>query len=143
MQSKFLKELVPIINNLSVETLDNLLLFYSENCKFSDPFHYVVGKKSIYKIYNSMFVNLVNPRFLVTKTIFSESEVVIKWVFSFKKNTKSKETNINGCSYLSINNEGLILTHEDFWDGSEFFAAYFPFNVPIEWAKSNVRKKIQ
>ena len=89
-----------------------------------------------------MFDNLSNPKFFVTKTLFSESEVVIKWNFSFKKNKKSKKININGSSWLSLNNEGLICVHEDFWDGCEFFAAYFPFNIPINWAKSKIRDNL-
>ena len=142
MQNKFLKEFVPIINDLSLATLDDLLFFYSQNCKFSDPFHSIVGKKNISQLYFLMFKNLYNPKFVVIKTITSQSEVVIKWVFSFRKNIKSKETIITGSSWLSLNNEGLIDTHEDFWDGSEFFAAYFPLNVPINWAKSKIREKI-
>jgi len=72
----------------------------------------------------------------------SKTEVVIKWDFSFKKSKKKETTKITGTSWLSLNNEGLICTHEDFWDGSEFFAAYFPFNIPIKWAKSKVRENI-
>ena len=142
MKNKFLKEFIPVINGLSVNTLDELLLFYSEDCKFSDPFHSIVGKNNVHKIYLSMFDNLSNPKFFVTKTLFSESEVVIKWNFSFKKNKKSKEININGSSWLSLNNEGLICVHEDFWDGCEFFAAYFPFSIPINWAKSKIRDNL-
>jgi hypothetical protein len=48
-------------------------------------------------------------------------------------------TEIPGVSCLTLSNKGLITHHEDFWDGSELFAAYFPFNLPINWAKSKVK----
>ena len=55
MQNKFLKEFVPAVNGLSVDTLDELLFYYSNDCKFSDPFHSIIGKENIHRLYFSMF----------------------------------------------------------------------------------------
>jgi hypothetical protein len=86
-----------------------------------------------------MFKNLTEHGFNELRVLSSESVLVIKWVFSFKKSPKSVTTEIPGVSCLTLSNKGLITHHEDFWDGSELFAAYFPFNLPINWAKSKVK----
>jgi hypothetical protein len=137
-----LNDFLPELSNLSVENLDKFMCFYSQDCKFSDPFHSMFGKKNIKKVYSSMFENLTDPRFYEFRTISSESEIVIKWVFSFKKSTNSIETKIPGTSWLTLDNKNLISIHEDFWDGSEFFACYAPFNLAINWAKSKVKKNL-
>lgn len=141
-KKKFLNKLTPLIVNLKLENLETFLIFYSENCKFSDPFHSTVGKKNIKKIYTTMFKNLVNPQFSEIKALSSETGVVIKWVFSFKKSSNSLLIKIPGVSWLSLDNEDLIVEHEDLWDASEFLAAFFPLNLPINWAKSKIKKNL-
>ena len=93
-------------------------------------------------IYKSMFKNLVTPRFEDLKVFSSESELMIKWMFSFRKSVEDESIKIPGVSCLVLNNENLISVHQDLWDGSELLAAYFPISIPINWAKTRVRKNL-
>ena len=118
------------------------MVFYSEDCRFSDPFHLVTGKESIENIYTSMLKNLIDPKFVNIKTLSLDSEVAVKWIFSFKNSPTNRVKKIPGVSWLTLDSEGLIINHEDLWDGSEFLNTFFPINIPINWAKSKVKKNL-
>ncbi|MFM8630671.1 MAG: nuclear transport factor 2 family protein, partial [Betaproteobacteria bacterium] len=43
--------------------LDQLLAFYADDCRFTDPFQTVSGKSAIQQIYAEMFIYLHEPKF--------------------------------------------------------------------------------
>ena len=138
LTNKILKQ----FRTVNFDNIDKLMMLYSPDCEFFDPFHSVCGKEKIKLIYLSMFQNLHDVSFSEVNSICSDSKIILDWNFNFKVKSGGKPTSIPGISCLSINNNSLIHRHRDYWDSSLLFAEYFPMNIPINWIKKKIKNSI-
>jgi hypothetical protein len=102
----------------SVEALDTL---YSPDARFKDPFNDVQGVAEIQRIFRHMYVNLENPRFLITERIVQGTQCFLSWEFhfAFKRFKQGQAQRILGGSHLVLNDGGCIVLHRDYWDAAE------------------------
>ncbi len=102
----------------SVETLDTL---YAPDARFKDPFNDVQGVAEIQRIFRHMYVNLENPRFLITGRIVQGTQCFLTWEFhfTFRRFKRGQAQCILGGSHLVLNDEGRIGLHRDYWDAAE------------------------
>lgn len=107
--------------SLSVQTLADISQIYAPRARFKDPFNDVMGIEAIKSIYEHMFANLDDPRFLIDQTIVEHSRAFVSWTFTFT--WRSRPFEISGGTRFLFNAEGCIEEHIDYWDvASELYA---------------------
>jgi ketosteroid isomerase-like protein len=115
-----LKRFVSYWNNLTAADVTRLEEFYTENAVFQDPFNQVQGHAAIKRIFDDMFVRLLDPRFVITETIEQDNRALLVWDFSFriKALNPSLKRTIRGTSLIRFAADGRALSHRDYWDAS-------------------------
>jgi len=113
--------MVQFFEAVSPDNLDRLGEFYHPQARFKDPFNDVVGIPAIQHIFAHMFVQLVQPRFIVTTQVLQGNQCFLTWEFQFGfKGFKTGQTQtILGATHLVLNESGLITQHRDYWDAAE------------------------
>ena len=101
-----------------VETLDAI---YAPDARFKDPFNEVQGLAEIQRIFRHMYVNLENPRFIITTRIVEGAQCFLTWEFHFcfRRFRQGQTQCIVGGSHLLLNGDGRITLHRDYWDAAE------------------------
>jgi hypothetical protein len=116
-----IERMVRFFETVSPHNLDRLGEFYDPQARFKDPFNEVVGIPAIQHIFAHMFVQLDQPRFVVTNQVLQGQQCFLTWEFRFGfKGFKTGQTQtILGASHLVLNEAGLITLHRDYWDAAE------------------------
>ncbi len=118
---KALERLVQFFETLTIESAQTQLpQIYAEDASFKDPFNEVRGIAAITPVFTHMFVQVENPRFVVTTHIVQGSIAFITWDFLFRmKRYALEEQCIRGATQLRFNDAGLVEMHRDYWDAAE------------------------
>ena len=132
-----LKEFTIWYENLELESLDEIDLFYDENVFFKDPFNEFKGRENLMKVFAHMFENLENPHFVILDTIANSDGVFLTWNFYLK--FKGRGHKIHGSSHLKYNKGNRIVYHRDYWDVGEEILSKIPF---IKFLYSYIQKKM-
>jgi len=68
-----------------------------------------------------MYVNLENPRFIITERIVQGRQCFLTWEFhfAFRRFKQGQAQCILGGSHLVLNSDGRITLHRDYWDAAE------------------------
>ena len=114
---KRLEEIICWFETLTPETLDTIDSIYSADTFFRDPFNQITGLSGVTRIYKHMFDSLQNPKFVITNRIVQGLQAFVSWHFNFV--IRGRSIQIVGCTYFSLNAEGLIAVHRDYWDVAE------------------------
>ncbi|MBU3724789.1 MAG: nuclear transport factor 2 family protein [Burkholderiaceae bacterium] len=127
---------------LTQNSIEQLSAFYAEDCRFSDPFQTVQGRRRVQAVYRDMFAHLDRPRFAQVRVLGAPDhqgrEVMIGWDFEFSLAKGRPRQVIHGCSRLILNAEGKIQEHIDYWDASRLMQSFPLVGPVIGW----IRKKI-
>lgn len=94
---------------------------YAPQARFKDPFNDVNGVPAIAHIFEHMFANLHEPRFVVTERVAQAGQAVLVWEFHFrfKSIDPNKPQIILGASHLQFDAQGRVALHRDYWDAAE------------------------
>jgi len=116
-----IERLVQFFETVSPHNLHRLNELYDPQVRFKDPFNEVVGIPAIQHIFAHMFVQLDQPRFVVTNQVLQGQQCFLTWEFQFGfKGFKTGQTQtILGATHLVLNEAGLITLHRDYWDAAE------------------------
>lgn len=116
-----LENVVRFFETLTVASAQTQLPYiYAENASFKDPFNEVRGLPAIEPLFTHMFVQVHNPRFVITTHILQGNQAFITWDFLFHmKRYARDEQCIRGATQLRFNDAGLVEMHRDFWDAAE------------------------
>ena len=123
------------------ETLDRAALarigdVYTDGAYFKDPFNEVRQVADIRRIFDHMFDEMHEPRFVVMQRIVDGDHVVLVWDFSFRlrKFRPAQAWRIHGASHLELAPDGRIAHHRDYWDtGEELYAKLPGIGPVIRW----------
>ncbi len=134
------KTFVAVASTLSVETVDHLAAFYAPDAIFTDPFQTVSGRAKIAHVYRSMFQQLDNPRFVNVRVLgaASAAEVMIGWDFEFAFKPGGGRQSIPGSSRLTLDEQGMIREHLDYWDASRLMQALPVVGRLIGWLRQKI-----
>ena len=135
-----LERLVHFFETLSVQSAQaQLPLIYATDASFKDPFNEVRGLPAITPLFTHMFVQVENPRFVITTHIMQGNQAFITWDFLFHmKRYARDEQCIRGATQLRFNDAGLVEMHRDFWDAAEELYE----KLPVLGSLMRVLKKI-
>ena len=108
------------------ETLDRAALarigeIYAEGASFKDPFNDVSGVAAITRIFEHMFVQVNDPRFVILDAVEQGDTAFLTWEFRFRmKRFKPAQTQtIRGATHLTFGTDGRVQMHRDYWDAAE------------------------
>ena len=99
--------------------------YYAPDACFKDPFNEVQGIPAIAHIFEHMFANLNQPRFIVTTQVVEGQQAFLTWEFRFRFQRWNTDTEqcIRGATHLRLAPDGRVTEHRDYWDtGEELFA---------------------
>ena len=125
MDKSLVKKYINLFSNLSPENINEFDNLISEDIIFIDPFNNIKGANSFKKIFNHMFENLKDPKFLILDYSINNQRVFLKWKMTFFA-FKSLQI-IEGMSELILNDDGKISTHIDYWDSLNGIFIKIPF----------------
>jgi len=105
--------------SLSPQSLGQIAQFYEAEAYFKDPFNEVRDVARIQLIFQDMFTEFEQPRFVIQEQICDDvkRQSVLTWHFLF--NWRGKAWCIVGSSHLRFGSTGLVNYHRDYWDASE------------------------
>lgn len=115
-QTRF-EELAQWFATLTPISLQNIDDIYAQTATFRDPFNQVVGIASIQRIYQHMFEQLGEPRFVITSKLVDSAEAFMTWQFLFTLYDKAYK--IEGGTHFQLDEHGLIVLHRDYWDAAQ------------------------
>ncbi len=109
---------------LTRDSLPELLALYDEAAAFKDPFNDVRGRRAIGRIFEQMFDELVDPRFVVQVVASEGDEAFLTWQLHFVR-AGGNVMKIRGATHLRHGPSGVVL-HRDYWDAAEELYAQLP-----------------
>ena len=110
-------ELAEWFETLTPETLKKIDQIYAPEATFRDPFNRVTGSSAIGLVYQHMFEHLTAPRFVIGTKLIQGADAFMTWQFLFK--LRGQAYVIEGGTYFSLNAQGLIVEHRDYWDAAQ------------------------
>ncbi|HQS59329.1 MAG: isomerase [Gallionellales bacterium 35-53-114] len=115
-----LQQVVNFFETLTPASLKNIAQIYDADAFFKDPFNEVRGLAPITRIFEHMFSQVANPRFVVTLQMAQGHDAFLTWNFLFRmKRDSADEHCIRGATHLRFNSCGLVDLHRDYWDAAE------------------------
>jgi ketosteroid isomerase-like protein len=123
---------------LNPQSLEQLATYYAPNARFKDPFNEVQGLPAIQRIFEHMFVALHEPRFVVSHQIVDGQQAFLVWEFRFRMRRFDTTTvqSIRGGSHLTMDGDGRVTDHRDYWDAAEELYEKLPgLGALMRWLK--------
>ncbi len=109
--------------------------------RFKDPFNDVQGVDAFQRVFEHMFENVEKPKFKVTDSSWSRQQdrtAYLRWVFTYSMNGNARK--VEGLSAVMFSNDGLVMSHIDFWDAAENFYENIPvLGAMIRFVKSKLK----
>jgi len=127
---------------LSPQSLEQLGALYTPDARFKDPFNEVQGTSAIARIFEHMFENLNEARFVVTRRLLDGNEAFLVWEFRFRFRRMNSGTwqVIHGGSHLCLAPDGRITDHRDYWDAAEELYEKLPvLGALMRWLKRRAK----
>ncbi len=135
--------LAQYFETLTEQSAREVARYYAPDARFKDPFQAVTGVAAIQYIFEHMFVQLEQPRFVVTQTVVQGEQCFMTWEFhfSFKGFKPGVPQRILGASHLVFSDTGLVVLHRDYWDAAEELYEKLPLiGSLMRWLKRQVNK---
>lgn len=130
--------IVQAFESLSPESVSRLDVIYAPDAGFKDPFNAVRGLPEIQRIFAHMFISLVQPRFVVTQRMVQGQQCFLCWEFhfGFKQTRIGQPQCIFGATHLTLDANGRIVMHRDYWDAAEELYEKLPWvGALMRWLK--------
>ena len=116
-----LDRLVDFYQTLTPEGVARFPEFYADEAYFKDPFNEVRGVAAIQNIFNHMFRQVAEPRFVVTERLEAANGTVLVWEMYYRMRLlgRSEMQLMRGVTHLRFDADGLVTLHRDYWDAAE------------------------
>lgn len=111
-----LRELFETLTPASVARLPEC---YAPDARFKDPFNEVQGHAAIVHIFEHMYRQLDEPRFVVHEALGDATQAFITWDMHFRFKGKPAPQVIRGATHLRFGPDGRVILHRDYWDAAE------------------------
>lgn len=86
-----------------------------------------------------MFDALLDPRFVVTQKLVQGQQAFLAWEFHFRLQSWRSDTAqcINGATLLTLDAQGRVSMHRDYWDTAEELYAKLPLHGTLmRWLRT-------
>ena len=128
---------------LTPADLAHMEAIYTTDARFKDPFHEVVGTAAIRAIFERMFEQLHQPRFVITESVRQGARGFVTWDFVFARPGQPAQMwTIRGATHFVLREERgawRVAVHRDYWDAAEELYEKFPLlGAGMRWLKRRV-----
>ncbi|MES2999270.1 MAG: nuclear transport factor 2 family protein [Pseudomonadota bacterium] len=138
MNDAGLERIASFFESFTRRDLERLGEFYADDAAFKDPFNEVRGLEAIRRIYDHMFETLNEPRFVIKSRMTQGDECWLAWEFTFRfRAWRPQEAQlVRGASHLTLDAQGRIRAHRDYWDAAEEVYEKLPLvGALMRWLK--------
>ena len=114
MKKIYIENYLKLFANLNKDNISDFDNLVTNDIIFVDPFNNVKGLKNFKKIFYHMLDNVKAPKFIVIDYAPKKNQIFLKWKMSFYAFNALQK--IEGMSDITLNEEGKIQSHLDYWD---------------------------
>ena len=114
------ERLTRFFETLTPDSVARIGTVYADDARFKDPFNDVRGIERIRRVFDHMFRQVDEPRFIITHAMCHGNEAFLAWEFMFrlKRSTGPAQT-IRGATHIQFAHDGRVAVHRDYWDAAE------------------------
>lgn len=111
-------------DQLSLASTNRLADLYDPIIEFKDPINHATGHDQLKRVFDGLFKQLKNIQFTITAVSDEVGSGFVRWQmdYQFRRRLRS----IEGVSYVTFNNQGLVTQQTDYWDASFPIYGEFP-----------------
>ena len=110
------------LNKENIKKFDDLVV---KDIIFIDPFNNIKGSDNFKNIFYHMFDTVEEPKFDIVDYAQNKDHIFLKWKMTFYA-FKASQT-IEGMSDITLNKEGKVISHLDYWDSLNGIFIKLPF----------------
>ena len=122
-----LDALIRFYETLDAQSVERLGDHYAAEARFKDPFNEVQGVEAIRRIFRHMFVQVADPRFVITARFAGDDGVMLLWEFHFRtRGALAQALCLRGATHLRFDDTDKVTLHRDYWDAAEELYAKLP-----------------
>lgn len=115
-----LERVVRFYETLTPASIAQVREVYAAGASFKDPFNEVQGHDAIVRIFEHMFVQVAEPRFVVRERMRQGAHAFLTWEFRFRMRHLGRgDVLVRGASHLVFDAGGQVALHRDYWDAAE------------------------
>ncbi len=128
--------------NLSLDSLQQIVQIYTPEARFKDPFNDVRGIAEIRRVFAHIANQVEVPSFGVTHAVCQGDDAFLAWDFGFKmKRWRQDEQVIHAVSHIRFAADGRVMYHRDYWDAAEELYEKLPIiGALMRWLKRQAAK---
>ncbi|GJI87929.1 nuclear transport factor 2 family protein [Duganella hordei] len=115
-----MRRLVAFFETLTPATVRQIRVVYATDARFKDPFNDIGGHAAIVEVFEHMFVQLDQPRFVVLEQMVRGEQGFLTWELHFRlARWPDRPQVIRGATHVRFNADGQVALHRDYWDAAE------------------------
>ena len=107
-----------IYRSLNAENLNRLEEIYTQDVRFIDPAHEIVGLTALTRYFANLYENIEPPQFRFVHYLVDDSEGYVQWEMEFSHPMLGggKAIKVHGTSFLRFGESGKVFFHRDYFD---------------------------
>ena len=125
MKKKYINNYLNLFSNLNKENIKKFDDLVVKDIIFIDPFNNIKGLDDFKNIFYHMFDTVEEPKFDIVDYAQNKDHIFLKWKMTFYA-FKASQT-IEGMSDITLNKEGKVISHLDYWDSLNGIFIKLPF----------------
>ena len=114
MKKNYINNYLNLFSNLNKENIKKFDDLVVKDIIFIDPFNNIKGLDNFKNIFYHMFDTVEEPKFDIVDYAQNKDHIFLKWKMTFYA-FKASQT-IEGMSDITLNKEGKVISHLDYWD---------------------------
>ena len=125
MKKNYINNYLNLFSNLNKENIKKFDDLVVKDIVFIDPFNNIKGLDNFKTIFYHMFDTVEEPKFDIVDYAQNKDHIFLKWKMTFYA-FKASQT-IEGMSDITLNKEGKVISHLDYWDSLNGIFIKLPF----------------
>ena len=125
MKKNYINNYLNLFSNLNKENIKKFDDLVVKDIIFVDPFNNIKGLDNFKNIFYHMFDTVEEPKFDIVDYAQNKDHIFLKWKMTFYA-FKASQT-IEGMSDITLNKEGKVISHLDYWDSLNGIFIKLPF----------------
>ena len=125
MKKNYINNYLNLFSNLNKENIKKFDDLVVKDIIFVDPFNNIKGLDNFKNIFYHMFDTVEEPKFDIIDYAQNKDHIFLKWKMTFYA-FKASQT-IEGMSDITLNKEGKVISHLDYWDSLNGIFIKLPF----------------
>ena len=125
MKKNYINDYLNLFSNLNKDNIKKFDDLVVKDIIFIDPFNNIKGLDNFKNIFYHMFDTVEEPKFDIVDYAQNKDHIFLKWKMTFYA-FKASQT-IEGMSDITLNKEGKVISHVDYWDSLNGIFIKLPF----------------